>query len=81
MAAAAMAARPIDPALCASVNIFFRSYLISRPAHHDKTAMNGAQLLKSHGDFSGLMSGPPAAANRSRIVCLSQHFLPFLAES
>jgi hypothetical protein len=30
------------------------------PAHRDKTAMNGAQLLIAHGDSSGLMSGPPA---------------------
>jgi len=34
--------------------------LASRPAHRDKTAMNGAQLLKAYGDSSGLMSGPPA---------------------
>ena len=30
------------------------------PAHRDKTAMNGAQLLIARGDFSGLVSGPPA---------------------
>jgi hypothetical protein len=30
------------------------------PAHRDKTAMNGAQLLITHGDSSGLMCGPPA---------------------
>jgi hypothetical protein len=29
------------------------------PAHRDKAATNGAQLLMAHGD-SGLMSGPPA---------------------
>jgi hypothetical protein len=35
---------------------------VSRPpARRDKTAMNGAQLSKSHGDSSGLMSGPPAS--------------------
>jgi hypothetical protein len=42
--------------------------LASRPAHRDKTAMNGAQLLKAYGDSSGLMSGPPALA------------IPYLAE-
>jgi hypothetical protein len=30
------------------------------PAHRDKAAMNGAQLLKAHGDSSGLMNGSPA---------------------
>src|ERR1035437_2746449 len=30
------------------------------PAHRDKTAMNGAQLLRGQYDSSGLMSGPPA---------------------
>ena len=30
------------------------------PAHHDKAAMNGAQLPVAHGDPSGLMTGPPA---------------------
>ena len=30
------------------------------PAHRDKAAMNGAQLLITHGDYSGLVSGPPA---------------------
>jgi hypothetical protein len=33
------------------------------PAHRDKTAMNGAQLPMTHGDSSGLMSGPPATAS------------------
>jgi len=30
------------------------------PAHRDKTAINGAQLLMAHGVSTGLMSGPPA---------------------
>ena len=30
------------------------------PAHRDKAAMNGAQLLMAHGDSSRLMNGPPA---------------------
>jgi len=34
------------------------------PAHRDKAAMNGAQLLITHGDSSGLMCGPPAATRR-----------------
>jgi hypothetical protein len=39
--------------------------LTGRPAHREKTAMNGAQLLKiqlpmAYGDSSGLMSGAPA---------------------
>jgi len=36
----------------------------TRSSH--KTAMNGAQLLMTHGDSSGLMSGPPALASRSQ---------------
>jgi hypothetical protein len=31
------------------------------PAHRDKTAMNGAQLLKADRYSSGLMSGPPVS--------------------
>jgi hypothetical protein len=30
------------------------------PAHRDKTAMNGPQLLIAQHDSSGLMTGPPA---------------------
>jgi len=30
------------------------------PAHREKTAMNGAQLLMAKDDSLGLMSGPPA---------------------
>ena len=30
------------------------------PAHHDKTVMNGAQLLIAHCDSSEPMTGPPA---------------------
>jgi hypothetical protein len=30
-------------------------HLISRPAHRDRAAMNGAQLVMAHGDSSGLM--------------------------
>jgi hypothetical protein len=38
--------------------IFIMTEDVGRPpAHRDKTAMNGAQLSKSHGDSSGLMSG------------------------
>ena len=35
------------------------------PAHRDKTAMNGAQLLMTHGDSSELMIGPPATPQGS----------------
>jgi len=35
------------------------------PAHRDKAAMNGAQLLMPHRDSSDLMSGPPAPEPRS----------------
>ena len=31
-----------------------------RPAHRDKTAMNGPQLLMAQHGSSGLMTGPPA---------------------
>jgi hypothetical protein len=38
--------------------------LTRRPAHRDRAAMNGAQLLKAHFDSSGLMSGPPAVVSQ-----------------
>jgi hypothetical protein len=41
--------------------IFIMKDVSCPPAHRDKTAMNGAQLSKSHGDSSGLMSVPPAS--------------------
>jgi hypothetical protein len=40
--------------------IFIMTEDAGRPPAYHKTAMNGAQLSKSHGDSSGLMSGPPA---------------------
>jgi hypothetical protein len=33
------------------------------PAHHDKTAMSGAQLFKVQSYSSELMNGPPAGAD------------------
>jgi len=39
------------------------------PAHRDKTAMNGAQLLMAHNDSSGPMSGPPAGDPDSGAPC------------
>jgi hypothetical protein len=50
--------------------IFIMTEDVSRPpAHRDKTAMNGAQLSRAHGDSSGLMSGPPAVVDAKSRTC------------
>ena len=44
------------------------------PAHRDRAAMNGAQLLMSLGDSLGLMTGPPAPDMISlQFYCLVLH--------
>jgi len=71
-------------------NLRFKANLARRcpPAHRDKAAMNGAQLLMDHGCSSGLMSGPRALSwaiirtpsGENEFDCSKQRELPVCDE-